>query len=242
MRIKLFADGADIPTIRRLSENPRIAGFTTNPSLMRKAGIADYKSFAKDVLAVVGARPASFEVLADDFEEMERQALEIASWGPSARVKVPITNTKGHFSGPLIERLSRAGVQVNVTAVTTVGQVRRLVPHLAPGVPSNVSIFAGRIADTGRDPVPTIVESLKVLAERPKAEIIWASTRELLNIVQADAVGCHIITVTADILERLNLVGKDLDAYSLETVQMFYRDAQAAAYDLETEASPEPRK
>ena len=236
LKVKLFADGADLPGIREMAANPLIKGFTTNPTLMRKAGIADYKPFALQVLGVVRDRPISFEVFDDDFAEMEKQAHEIASWGKNVNVKIPVTNTKGEFCGPLVERLSRGGVQVNVTAVMTVDQVRRVADRLAADTPAIVSVFAGRIADTGRDPVPIMAEAVKALKSRPRTELIWASPRELLNIFQADAIGCHIITATNDILKKLSLVGKDLDRYSLETVEMFYKDAKAAGYRISTRA------
>jgi transaldolase len=236
LKVKLFADGADLTGIREMAANPMIKGFTTNPTLMRKAGVADYKSFALQVLGVVRDLPISFEVFDDDFTEMEKQALEIASWGKNVNVKIPVTNTRGEFCGPLAERLSRGGVQLNVTAVMTVDQVKRVADRLSPDTPAIVSVFAGRIADTGRDPVPIMAESVKVLKSRPKAELIWASPRELLNIFQADAIGCHIITATNDILKKLSLVGKDLDRYSLETVEMFYKDAKAAGYRIDARA------
>lgn len=237
LKVKLFADGADLAGIKEMAANPAIAGFTTNPTLMRKAGVADYKAFAHQVLGVVGSRPISFEVFADDFAEMEKQALEIASWGKNVNVKIPVTNTKGEFCGPLVERLSRAGVQLNVTAVMTLDQVRRITDKLASETPAIVSVFAGRIADTGRDPVPLMAEAVATLKSKPKAELIWASPRELLNVFQADAVGCHIITATNDIIKKLSLVGKDLDAYSLETVEMFYKDAKAAGYSIAARAA-----
>lgn len=237
LKVKLFADGADLGGIKEMAGDPLIAGFTTNPTLMRKAGVADYKAFAHQVLAVVGQRPISFEVFADEFGEMEKQALEIASWGKNVNVKVPVTNTRGEFCGPLIERLARAGVQLNVTAVMTLDQVKRITDKLAPETPAIVSVFAGRIADTGRDPVPLMAEAVKILKSKPKAELIWASPRELLNVFQADSVGCHIITATNDILKKLSLVGKDLDRYSLETVEMFYKDASAAGYSIATRAA-----
>jgi transaldolase len=232
LKVKLFADGADIAGIREMAANPMIKGFTTNPTLMRKAGISDYKEFALQVLAVVPDRPVSFEVFADDFPTMEKQAIEIASWGRNVNVKIPVTNTKGEFCGQLVKLLSEAGVQLNVTAVMTNKQVREIVDLLAPQTPAIVSVFAGRIADTGRDPVPLMAQAVDILKAKPKAELIWASPRELLNIFQADAVGCHIITATNDILKKLSLVEKNLDEYSLETVQMFYKDAQAAGYKI----------
>ena len=237
LKVKLFADGADLAGMKEMAANPLIKGFTTNPTLMRKAGIADYRAFALEVLAAITDRPVSFEVFADDFGEMETQALEIASWGRNVNVKIPVTNTRGEFCGPLVERLSRAGVQVNVTAVLTLEQVARVAERLAVETPAIVSVFAGRIADTGLDPVPLMAEAVRVLKSRPRAELIWASPRELLNIFQADAVGCHIITATNDILKKLSLVGKDLDRYSLETVEMFYKDAKAAGYTIRSRAA-----
>ena len=232
LKVKLFADGADLAGIQEMAANPMIKGFTTNPTLMRKAGIADYKSFALQVLGVVKDRPISFEVFDDDFVQMEKQALEIASWGKNVNVKIPVTNTKGEFCGPLVERLSRGGVRLNVTAVMTVEQVKRVADRLAPDTPAIVSVFAGRIADTGRDPMPIMAEAVKLLKSKPRTELIWASPRELLNIFQADAIGCHIITATNDILYKLALVGKNLHAYSLDTVKMFREDAVQASYTL----------
>lgn len=237
LKVKLFADGADLAGIKEMAANPAIAGFTTNPTLMRKAGVADYKSFALQVLDIVGGRPISFEVFADDFAEMEKQAMEIASWGSGISVKIPVTNTRGEFSGPLVARLSSAGVMVNVTAIMTLDQVEGITRSLSSDAPAIISVFAGRIADTGRDPVPVMAEAVKIMKAKPKAELIWASPRELLNIFQADAIGCHIITATNDILKKLSLVGKGLDAYSLETVEMFYRDAVAAGYKIATKDS-----
>lgn len=230
LEVKIFADGADLEGIKAMYAKPWIKGFTTNPTLMRKAGVSDYPSFARDVLRAVPDRPISFEVFADDFEEMERQALGIASWGRNVYVKIPVTNTRREFSGPVIQRLSQSGVQVNVTAVFTLEQVKAITESLAPGTPAIISVFAGRIADTGVDPVPMMREALKIMQAKPKAELIWASPRELLNIIQADEIGCHIITVTNDILGKLSLLGKDHDDYSLETVEMFHKDALAAGY------------
>lgn len=230
LRVKLFADGADLSGIKEMAANPGIAGFTTNPTLMRKAGVEDYKAFALEVLRIVPGRPVSFEVFADDFATMEKQAQEIASWGANVNVKIPVTNTKGEFCGPLVKRLSERGVQLNITAVMTLDQVERITEQLSSSTPAIISVFAGRIADTGRDPVPIMTEAVKIMQAKPKAELIWASPRELLNIFQADSVGCHIITATNDILKKLQLVGKDLNAYSLETVEMFYKDAQAAGF------------
>ncbi|MCF8033698.1 MAG: transaldolase [Desulfarculaceae bacterium] len=232
MKVKLFADGADTGGIKEMAANPMIAGFTTNPTLMRMAGVEDYKSFAKEVLGIVTDRPVSFEVLADDFDEMERQAREIASWGSNVNVKIPVTNTRGDFSGPLIERLTKDGVAVNVTAILTLDQVRGVAQCLTPETEAIISVFAGRIADTGRDPVPDMKEAVEILSPLPKAELLWASPRELLNIIQADEVGCHIITATNDILKKLALVGKDLGQYSQETVHMFWEDAKSAGYSL----------
>lgn len=234
LKIKLFADGADLSGIKEIAANPLIKGFTTNPTLMRKAGVADYKEFALATLKVIGDRPISFEVFADDFAEMEKQALEIASWGKNVNVKIPVTNTKGEFSGALIERLSRAGVQLNVTAVLTLEQVKAVTERLFPETPAIISVFAGRIADTGRDPTPLMAKAVNIMKARPKTELIWASPRELLNVFQAEAVGCHIITATNDILKKLSLVGKDLDTYSLETVKMFYDDAVSAGFSIKT--------
>ncbi|HKC53302.1 MAG TPA: transaldolase [Burkholderiales bacterium] len=236
LKVKLFADGADLAGIKEMAANPAIKGFTTNPTLMRKAGVSDYKAFALQALKVVGGRPISFEVFADEFGEMEKQAHEIASWGKSIYVKIPVTNTKREFSGELVERLSRSGVQLNVTALMTIDQVRRVTERLAPEIPAIISVFAGRIADTGRDPMPIMAEAVKIMKKKPKSELIWASPRELLNIFQADDVGCHIITATNDILKKLSLVGKDLDAYSLETVEMFHKDAKTAGYSITTRA------
>ena len=234
LKVKLFADGADLAGIKEMAANPAIRGFTTNPTLMRKAGVSDYKAFALQALQVVGGRPISFEVFADEFGEMGKQAHEIASWGKNIYVKIPVTNTKGELSGPLVERLTRAGIQVNVTALTTVDQVKRVADRLAPETPAIISVFAGRIADTGRDPVPIMAEAVKIMKKKPKSELIWASPRELLNIFQANEIGCHIITATNDILKKLPLIGKDLDAYSLETVEMFHKDAKAAGYSIAT--------
>jgi transaldolase len=232
LKIKIFADGADLEGIRAMYAKPWIKGFTTNPTLMRKVGVADYKSFAAEVLREVPDRPVSFEVFADEFDEMEAQALEIASWGLNVNVKIPVTNTKRQFAGPLIHRLSEAGVQLNITAVMTLEQVKAITDALAVSTPAIISVFAGRIADTGVDPVPVMREALRIMLAKPKAELIWASPRELLNIIQADEVGCHIITATNDILNKLSLLGKDHDAYSLDTVEMFYRDASAAGYTI----------
>lgn len=233
LNIKIFADGANLSGMKEMYQNPLIKGFTTNPTLMRAAGVTDYKAFAQEVLTVIPDRPVSFEVFADDFPTMISQALEIASWGENVYVKIPVTNTFGDPSLPVIRKLSKAGVKLNITAVMTNVQVREVAESLAPDVPAVVSVFAGRVADTGRDPVPHMREALTYLKGRPKAELLWASPRELLNIFQADAIGCHIITVTNDLLKKLSLVGKDLTGYSLETVTMFYKDASAAGYQIE---------
>ena len=235
LNVKIFADGADLDGIRKLAQNPLIKGFTTNPTLMRKAGVSDYAAFAGDMLDVIGGAPVSFEVFADGFDEMEAQALEIASWGDNVYVKIPITNTRGKSSVPLVGRLSAQKVQVNITAMMTLDQVRAVAEVLHEETPAVVSVFAGRIADTGVDPVPLMREAASILESRPKAELLWASPRELLNIFHADEVGCHIITVTHDLLGKLSGVGKDLDQFSLETVEMFYRDASAAGYTIATE-------
>lgn len=232
LKIKIFADGADLEEIAALARNPLIKGFTTNPTLMRKAGIADYENFGRALLRIVTDRPVSFEVFADDPVEMAEQAHVIASWGRNVNVKIPVTTTKGVFVGPLIGKLSAAGVVLNVTAITTLDQVTRIAEVLAPATPAIVSVFAGRVADTGADPVPLMREAARVLQARPRAELLWASPRELLNIFHAEEVGCHIITVTNDILKKLPLVGKDLAAYSLETVQMFHADAQKSGYKI----------
>ena len=234
LKVKLFADGANLAGMKEMAANPMVKGFTTNPSLMRKAGIADYKAFALEVLAAIPDRPVSFEVFADDFTAMEAQALEIGSWGRNVNVKIPVTTTRGEFSGALIERLSKTGIKLNVTAVMTLEQVKRITERLTAETPAFISVFAGRIADTGRDPVPVMAEAVRIMTVKPKSELIWASPRELLNIFQADAVGCHIITATNDILKRLSLVGKDLERYSLETVEMFYKDAKAAGYTIKS--------
>jgi transaldolase len=235
-QVKIFADGAEMDGILKLYKNPLIKGFTTNPTLMRKAGIEDYETFARQLLKAIPDRPISFEVFADDFDEMIAQARAIASWGDNVNVKIPVTTTKGMFTGPVISTLANAGVIVNVTAVMTERQVERVAECLAPNVPAIVSVFAGRVADTGRDPVPLMRACLHTLADRSKAELLWASPRELLNIFQADEIGCHIITVSHDVLAKLSLVGKDLDEYSLDTVKMFYRDAAAAGFSISTPA------
>ena len=232
LKIKLFADGADLKVIAEMNRHAWIKGFTTNPTLMRKANISDYKAFSLDVLKVVPDKPVSFEVFSDDFGEMATQANEIASWGKNVYVKIPVSNTKGEFSGPLIKRLANAGIQLNITAMMTPAQTKQVLACLSSHVPSFVSVFAGRIADSGRDPVPIMTECVQILKANPKAELIWASPRELLNIFQADAIGCHIITATNDVLAKLPNIGKDLDQYSLETVQMFRQDALKAGFTI----------
>jgi transaldolase len=232
LKVKLFADGADKKAMLDLYRNPMIQGFTTNPTLMRKAGITDYEAFARDILSEIRDRPISLEVFADEFEEMERQAGLIKSWGPNVYVKIPVTNTRREPAFDLIHRLSHAGTRLNVTALLTLGQVRDVAAALAGGAPSYVSVFAGRIADTGRDPVPIMAKAVEMVSVHPGMELIWASPRELLNIFQADSIGCHIITATPDVLQKLALVGKDLDDYSLDTVKMFYTDAVKSGFQV----------
>ena len=232
LSIKLFADCADLETIARLSQHPFIQGITTNPTLMRRANVADYQAFAADVLKTVSGRPVSFEVISDDFAEMEQQGLEMATWGSNVYVKIPVTNTHGEFSGPLIRQLSEAGVQVNVTALMTTDQVKKVLAYLSKETRSFVSVFAGRVADTGRDPAPVMTRAVELLRSHSLAELIWSSPREVLNIFQADLIGCHIITATSDILDKLSNIDKDLSVFSLETVQMFYEDALQAGYTI----------
>lgn len=229
---KIFADGANLAGMLEMYRNPWISGFTTNPTLMNDAGIRDYEPFAKQVLAAIPDRPISFEVFSDEFVEMERQAHEIANWGANVYVKVPVTNTRREPAYDLVHRLSHDGVKVNVTALMTLSQVRHVVDAVAGGAPSCISVFAGRIADTGRDPVPLMAAAVELLRMEPASELIWASPRELLNVFQSDDIGCHIITVTNDILKKLALVGKDLDDYSLDTVKMFFEDANRAGFSL----------
>jgi len=237
LKVQIFADGADKAQMLRLYANPLIQGFTTNPTLMRKAGIRDYQAFAREVLEAIPDRPISFEVFSDDFAEMEAQAHLIAGWGDNVYVKIPISNTKAQSSIPLISRLATDGVKINVTAMMTLDQVHEVLEVLADGPPACVSVFAGRIADTGRDPVPLMAEAAQQVRQTSNVQLIWASPRELLNIFQADDMGCHIITATEDILKKLTLVGKDLDEYSLDTVKMFYSDALSAGFQLETKAA-----
>ena len=231
--VKVFADGADLASIVELLENPLIEGFTTNPTLMRAAGVSNYEAFAKEVLEAVPDRPISFEVFSDDPEVMEAQAVRIASWGEHVYVKIPVTDTQGTPTAPLLRRLVADGVKVNVTALMTVPQVEWVVECLAGGPPAYVSVFAGRIADAGIDPVPTMVRSLEIMSSEPQIELIWASPREVFNIVQAGQIGCHVITVTHDLLKKLSNLGRDLDDFSLDTVKMFHRDAEHAGYALD---------
>jgi len=232
LKVKIFADGADKSGILELAQNPAITGFTTNPTLMAKAGITDYEAFCRELVELIPDRPFSFEVFADDFDEMERQGRKIASWGPNIYLKLPITNTKGEFIGDLAKKLAGEGVKLNITAILTLAQVRDIVPCLEGTPSSYVSVFAGRVADTGVDPLPLMTASVELLKLNPNLELIWASPRELLNIFQADAIGCQIITVTHDTLKKLSLVGKDLGEYSLDTVKMFYGDGLKAGFKL----------
>lgn len=230
LSVKIFADGADLAGMLDMYRQPFIKGFTTNPTLMRKAGVGDYRAFAREVLRAIPDRPISFEVLSDEFDEMERQAREMASWGENVYVKIPVTNTRSEPSYDLVQRLSHSGVKVNVTALMSLDQVKQAAGAVACGEPACVSVFAGRVADTGRDPVPLMAAAVEALKVAPNAELIWASPRELLNVFHADTVGCHIITVTNDILKKLPLVGRDLEDFSLDTVKMFYEDATKAGF------------
>lgn len=232
LKVKIFADGADKASMLEMYSKPYIKGLTTNPTLMHKAGLTDYRAFCKDILTSIKDKPLSFEVFSDDFGEMERQALEIASWGENVYVKIPVTNTKKETCYALVKKLAAQKVKLNVTALMTLAQVSNVVGSLEPNVPSYVSVFAGRVADTGRDPVPIMAAAVDLLKAAPASELIWASPRELLNIFQADEIGCHVITVTNDILKKLSLLGYDLDEYSLDTVKMFYNDATAAGFKL----------
>jgi transaldolase len=229
---RIFADGADLEGIIALAADPRIAGFTTNPTLMRKVGLTDYARFAHDLLERVSRHPISFEVFADDVEEMRRQARAIAGWGENVYVKIPVTSTSGESMAPLVRELSEDGVKVNVTALFTTAQVELITAALADGTDSYISVFAGRIADAGVDPMPIMARSVEIMADAPRAELIWASPREILNLLQADEVGCHIITITHDLLKKIDGLGKSLEQFSLETVQMFHDDAQAAGFTL----------
>jgi transaldolase len=232
LSVKLFADGADLDAILALAADPRIAGFTTNPTLMWKAGLTDYQDFAERLLERITEHPISFEVFADEADEMRRQARMIASWGQNVYVKIPITTTAGESMAPLVRELSESGVKVNVTALFTTAQVELITAAVKDGAPSYISVFAGRIADAGVDPMPIMARAVQIMLDAPKSELIWASPREILNLVQADQVGCHIITMTHDLLAKINSLGKDLDQFSLETVQMFRRDAIAAGFTL----------
>ena len=232
LKVQIFADGADKAGMLEMYAKPYIKGLTTNPTLMKKVGITDYRAFCKDILTSIKDKPLSFEVFSDDFAEMERQAMEIASWGSNVYVKIPVTNTKKETCYALVRKLTAQGVKVNVTAIMTLVQTRDVVAALNPNVPSYVSIFAGRIADTGRDPVPLMAAAVEMLKVAPAAELIWASPRELLNIFQADDIGCQVITVTNDILNKLSLVNYDLQEYSLDTVKMFYSDAVSANFKI----------
>jgi transaldolase len=232
LTVKIFADGAEKAGMLEMYAKPYIKGFTTNPTLMHKAGLTDYRAFAREILEAIPDRPISFEVFSDEFDDMERQAREIATWGDNVYVKIPVTNTRREPAYELVRRLANEGVKLNITAIMTIDQVRNVVDAVKDGAPSCVSVFAGRIADTGRDPVPIMSECVSILKAAPHAELIWASPRELLNIIQADAIGCHIITVTNDILKKLPLVGKDLGDYSLDTVKMFFDDGRKAGFTL----------
>ena len=232
LNVKLFADGADKKGMLEMYGNPLISGFTTNPTLMKAAGVTDYKSFARDILTHIKNKPISFEVFSDEFDEMEKQALEIASWADNIYVKIPITNTKSELSVDLIDILSAKNVKINVTAMMTVAQVQSVLPALSKGPGSYVSVFAGRIADAGLDPLPIMNEVVRILKDYPNIQLIWASPRELYNVVQANEIGCDIITATNDILRKLPTLGKDLDQFSLETVKMFYDDAREAGYSI----------
>jgi transaldolase len=230
--VKIFADGADLDAILSLAADTRISGFTTNPTLMWKAGLTDYEEFARRLLERITEHPISFEVFADDADEMRRQALKIAEWGPNVYVKIPVSTTCGESMAPLVRELSHSGVQVNVTALFTTAQVELITEAVRDGAPSYISVFAGRIADAGIDPVPIMARAVDIMVEARRSELIWASPREILNVVQADQVGCHIITITHDLLSKLDTLGKDLDLFSLETVQMFHRDAVSAGFSL----------
>ena len=232
LKVKIFADGADKAAMLDMHARPYIKGLTTNPTLMRNSGIANYRAFAKDILSQIHDKPVCFEVLADDFEEMERQALEIASWADNVYVKIPVTNTKRETSRALVNRLADRQVKLNVTAIMTLPQVREISAALNPATASYVSVFAGRIADTGIDPLPLMAAAVEMLKINTKAELVWASTREILNIFQADAIGCQVITVTSDIIRKLPLIGYDLEEYSIDTVKMFYDDARSAGFSL----------
>ena len=232
LKVKLFADGADLATMLDMAKKPYIKGLTTNPTLMRKAGINNYRKFAKDVLSEIKNKPISFEVFSDNFDEMISQGMEIASWGKNVNVKIPVTNSLGESTESVVQYLSNLGVVLNITAILTTEQVTKVVKCINSNSKAFISVFAGRIADTGRDPIPLMQEALEIMKEKPNAELVWASPRELLNVIQADDIGCHIITATPDILKKLEIVGKDLSQYSLETVKMFRDDALASGYSI----------
>ena len=232
LKIKIFSDGADKKEMFDMNSRTFIKGFTTNPSLMRKTGIKNYEIFAKDVLSIIKEKPISFEVFSDDFDEMERQAMKIASWADNVYVKIPITNTKKQNSAKLIKRLSEKKVKLNITAIMTLDQVKTAVKMFDKKIPNIISVFAGRIADTGRDPIPIMKDCLNEVKNNPNSELLWASSRELLNIIQADSIGCHIITVTNDIINKLKLINLDLEEYSLNTVKAFYKDASEANFNI----------
>ena len=232
LKVKVFADGADRESMLESYANPLVSGFTTNPTLMRRAGVSDYVGFAKDILKEIPDRDISFEVFSDEFEDMERQAREIATWGENVYVKIPVSNTKGETSYDLVNRLSHEGVKVNITAIFVLDQVRKVAEAVDGGAPCCVSVFAGRIADAGIDYMPAMRESVAILKPNPNAELIWASPREVFNVVEADSIGCHIITCTSDIIKKLPTLGKDLAEFSIETVQLFYQDATAAGYSI----------
>ena len=236
-QVKIFADGADIPSMLEAADDPVISGLTTNPTLMKAAGIEDYESFAHEVLSKISDKPISFEVFADDIAEMGLQAREIASWGQNVYVKIPVTNTRGDSTASLCGELSAQGVKVNVTAVFTIPQIENLLDCLSPDTPAVVSVFAGRIADAGIDPVPVMAQAKQMLTRHPKAELLWASPREVLNVIQAEQCGCDIITMTNDLIAKLKSIGKDLDEFSLDTVKMFYNDATAAGYSIDVRSS-----
>lgn len=232
LKIKIFADGANLDTMKEQAKNPIISGFTTNPSLVKAAGVTDYKAYALDVFAAIPDKPISFEVFADDLPTMEAQAREIATWSPNVNVKIPVTNTKGESLAPVIERLSAAGVALNITALYTVAQVQEITDAVHADTPSILSVFAGRLGDTGHDPIPVMEESVQVVAAKPKAELLWASTREVFNVIQADRMGCHIITAPDSVISKLGGLGKDPTQNSLDTVKAFYADATAAGFDI----------
>ena len=232
LKIKIFSDGADKKDMLAMNSKTFIKGLTTNPTLMKKAGIKDYETFAKDILSTIKEKPISFEVFSDDFDDMEKQAMEIASWAANVYVKIPITNTKKESSKELVQRLAKKKVKLNITAIMTLDQVKTVLSALDNKVPSVISVFAGRIADTGKDPIPLMKECLKEMKINPKSELLWASPRELLNIIQADQIGCHIITVTKDIIKKLQFISYNLEEYSLDTVKLFYKDAAEAGFKI----------